>query len=325
LGLVEAAEKFTHLISYKGDNDALNSQLNRDLRDAGQLHHVLRLAGRVSRASNSKIPSWMVDWTFGSHYSALSRRGIPVSMSYTASACPPSVRKGAIDDEIFVKGKGIGIIQGLSTVELPSKLSPKDFFNTPESFESVISYLEEVRLLSNHISDPYSPTSFMNEPLSEAVSRTLIADKADYQRPAPDKYKDYLAKILYLFQAMKARYDMDNRDQITWSGSALREWFNSPAELTESLNLLAGGDEAWFDGPGTWRFCTTDTGLIGLVPWAVEIGDVVCVVAGVEVPLIMKRSFDPARYQLVGGGYIHGMMDGEEVEVDAWVTEFILC
>ena len=55
---------------------------------------------------------------------------------------------------------------------------------------------------------------------------------------------------------------------------------------------------------------TGNLGLMGLVPQVAELGDTVSVVAGCQVPLIMRR-IDNGRWRLVGEAYVHGLMDGE--------------
>lgn len=48
---------------------------------------------------------------------------------------------------------------------------------------------------------------------------------------------------------------------------------------------------------------------IGLCPCGAALGDLICIVLGSEVPLVLRSS--GSEYLLVGGAYVHGIMDGE--------------
>ena len=54
--------------------------------------------------------------------------------------------------------------------------------------------------------------------------------------------------------------------------------------------------------------------LIGLVSQFAEIGDTVCVLAGCQVLLVIRRGVHE-RWRLVGEAYIHGLMDGAASEL----------
>jgi len=56
-------------------------------------------------------------------------------------------------------------------------------------------------------------------------------------------------------------------------------------------------------------FFVSEGGYIGLCPCGALVGDLVCVVLGSEVPLVLRPKGE--EYLLVGGAYVHGIMDGE--------------
>lgn len=62
------------------------------------------------------------------------------------------------------------------------------------------------------------------------------------------------------------------------------------------------------------RFCVTNGGLCGMVPERAEPGDAICVILGCAVPLVLKRR-GHGRFELVGECYIHGLMDGEALDL----------
>ena len=66
-------------------------------------------------------------------------------------------------------------------------------------------------------------------------------------------------------------------------------------------------------------FFISKSGYMGLVPTALEEGDMICVVPGCNVPLLIRKEGD--HHLLVGECFVWGLMDGEAWEgknVDSW-------
>ncbi|ERF76469.1 hypothetical protein EPUS_06131 [Endocarpon pusillum Z07020] len=73
------------------------------------------------------------------------------------------------------------------------------------------------------------------------------------------------------------------------------------------------------------RFCSTDNGRLGWTPDPAQEGDLICIFYGAKVPHVLRPCGD-GRYRLLGGAYLHGMMDGEAMQMkDLKVKEFALC
>jgi hypothetical protein len=67
---------------------------------------------------------------------------------------------------------------------------------------------------------------------------------------------------------------------------------------------------------------------MALVPKEVEVGDIVCVVLGLDVPLVLRlirmdKVMKAPIYKLVGWCYCHGIMMGEAVESGEFETFII--
>ncbi|SCV57500.1 uncharacterized protein FFB14_15174 [Fusarium fujikuroi] len=62
------------------------------------------------------------------------------------------------------------------------------------------------------------------------------------------------------------------------------------------------------------RFAATDIGLIGYVPMRAKKGDLVCILYGSDVPFVVKKEAE-GKYSLVGECYMHGIMEGEALEL----------
>lgn len=60
-----------------------------------------------------------------------------------------------------------------------------------------------------------------------------------------------------------------------------------------------------------WRFIVTKRKYCGIAPNGVQVGDVVNVIGGGDVPFILRKDADYAAFRLIAGCYIHGMMNGE--------------
>ena len=87
------------------------------------------------------------------------------------------------------------------------------------------------------------------------------------------------------------------------------------------------GNDDWHYWEGTARNCCsghsffkTKRGYLGLGSQALQVGDIVCVLAGGEVPFVLRRA--RTHYQLVGESYVHGIMDGEVAHHDIPVQTF---
>lgn len=61
------------------------------------------------------------------------------------------------------------------------------------------------------------------------------------------------------------------------------------------------------------KICVGDRGYCGLVPDSAQVGDIVCVLFGCDVPVVL-RELETNKFNFVGESYIHGIMHGEAVE-----------
>ena len=69
------------------------------------------------------------------------------------------------------------------------------------------------------------------------------------------------------------------------------------------------------------RLFRTDNSLLGMGPRSTSEGDEAWVLQGARVPFVLRPNPDTGRYQLMGQAYVHGMMQGEALELDgaSWV------
>jgi hypothetical protein len=101
-------------------------------------------------------------------------------------------------------------------------------------------------------------------------------------------------------------------------------WSGEQPQTRENLMLLESSHVPLSNVCLGRRFAHTCKGLMGVVPAAAAIGDIITVISHSSVPLVLKHVSD-SHYRLVGECYIHGIMDGkaigQDVEWEAIVLE----
>ena len=94
--------------------------------------------------------------------------------------------------------------------------------------------------------------------------------------------------------------------EFQYLSAAIRQ-FQSPADdEVESKAWLRLYSEAI----GNRRVALTEGGRLGLVPAATTELDLLCIIDGMDVPLVLRK-VDSDSYVLIGEAYIYGAMDGE--------------
>ncbi|KAE9367241.1 HET-domain-containing protein, partial [Stipitochalara longipes BDJ] len=69
-------------------------------------------------------------------------------------------------------------------------------------------------------------------------------------------------------------------------------------------------------------FAVTEENYVGLAPVKAKAGDHVCIILGCDVPFIVRE--DDGKYVLVGECYIHGIMDGEAMDLEKYKIQDII-
>ena len=70
------------------------------------------------------------------------------------------------------------------------------------------------------------------------------------------------------------------------------------------------------------RFCVTKQGYVVVVPSLCEGGDKIVVFSGMQIPLCLRATERVGKWRIVGGCYIHGIMNGEVLEAGLEKLEF---
>lgn len=174
----------------------------------------------------------------------------------------------------------------------------------------------------------------------EALWRTLIADWADLEHPAPAEYADWfdIWKNLYVhkMEVKDLAEKLEMSGGYSGSGSETRHSVSLVAAISQLGSKYTTGLTA---ACRNRRFCVTHGGQLTLAPPESREGDVVCVIRGLQTPFIVRpvgqktieeintnsasaevpkerQSCLGGEYHLVGECYVHGIMDGEAMTTE---------
>ena len=134
--------------------------------------------------------------------------------------------------------------------------------------------------------------------------RTLLPQQSAYERTGEDMEAVYLTTIVADFIATRsvnsrgAKMNFDFLDRATDSMDPDKT--NHRAAMQTAIDICLGR-----------RLCVTESGLIGLVPAAVEVGDAVCVLLGCGRCHVLRLGEAREAGAYLGEAYVHGIMDGE--------------
>jgi hypothetical protein len=313
----------TQLVNYADKSqDDVSLNLAHVLFDSNEALDLLDLAGVGWKSDDdSSLPSWAVDWTImRSGMPVLSKLGLPAVRYHASKGMSSSIRRGSSRLEMVVKGKSLDRIRSILPIQRTETSA-----GSPISMQirTLLSYLDAtLNLARKEIRDPY-----LGQPLDEAVWRTLIGDKTNSIRPAPDRYGRILRSTMKLllesiggaqpYEPRQAARAFVEKLQDHWGTRGAEEIQQDSKNMTH-INLL-------FDtmpGQQTHVFCTTESGYIGMVPQWSRVGDNICLIYGLDVPYVLRKVGEKLR--LVGNSYFHGLMDGQGLDFSREDEDFVL-
>jgi hypothetical protein len=336
-GLAQYNINLDQLIDYHREPGDVLLDLANFLLDNGEVLEVLDLAGIGQEGRHSSLPSWAVDWTAIRLGASLSSTYAPSNVRYSATKDkPPTVSRGNDRKHLVVRGQFVDKIFSLA----PAMELPLGQESEISKFPNMALYLDHsYELARKHVRDPYPYPHLGNQPLEEAVWRTLIGDKTFSDRPAPSSYGQVLRSTLRLMQDVVQLYEEHGprifeipppEDLQSQLGSQLgpnpREKLQNIFQMLESVNFLCDSGK----GSNTYTFCTTERGYIGMVPQRSQTGDSIHLIFGLETPYVLRPLCEeggeqsPERFELVGASYVHGIMDGEALDLEYADEDFVL-
>lgn len=144
--------------------------------------------------------------------------------------------------------------------------------------------------------------------------RSLLTNTAGARRayPAPAEYGFHFAS--WILSKLSAHSIEDyGPTELPWFTHSFEEGIGHSDALTAKPN----GEEyetAFSRSPHLRPFLTR-AGYFGVGSESLSVTDTVWIIAGSCVPLILRQS-GIDKYQIVGGAYVHGLMNGEALQLD---------
>lgn len=229
------------------------------------------------------LPSWVPDWSQPTNGNGILNRYYrfePTSLFRAASGSKPQATVMGHSDTICLEGMHLDIVKRV--IRIKSILTAKD--------ENSIS-VTETRLremAAEVISLEIYP--FTGEPLWKAFFRTLTADRTAL---SPRVSEEYRAKYLTAFRDWKLSDEGGGQSlpAIAW------------AEVSKTIGTIIEDKDMFL----------TARGYMGLSQEGFQIGDLVCIFSGGEVPFLLRQDMPPhdGMFQFLSECYVHGVMDGE--------------
>jgi Heterokaryon incompatibility protein (HET) len=268
---------------------------------------LLRTAGVGSARNLKDLPSWVPDWSCSSF------AGSPGGTYMATKEKWPSVRevtiRGTRDcNAIAITGKVLDKVRYLSTERVLTLNTNAVYEGNLVTERQYSWYVEMKELVEQHVPEMYAT----RQPKEEALWRTLIGDQgADGVRPASSEYGEYY-RIWHRILA-----DIENFIACC-KRNVLPPGFNTDQEVMEMIVRYTRFNSGFGQFNLGKRFCVTGNKYIGIVPPGTQPGDVICILFGADAPFVIREIPRAGSmwksYSLVGDCYIHGIMDGEQLE-----------
>lgn len=237
----------------------------------------------------------MPDWNNKNHFRLYSGR----STYHAVLGTPPIHNFSSDNKKLYVEGFKIGTVDGLgaSYYEKHTSTEKNDFL---------------VQTTSS--SNAYNS----DDGLREAIWRTLIGNRVPQipKKVAPRDQSALLQCPLKLdgsaariSRGRKAfEHLLAQNAKLRIAGRSLSEFF--PACAKKDPDNVQNSLEQIFRFHRSRRLVVTLSGHFGLVPIAARKNDLVFILLGCNVPMVL-REVETGEYQLIGGCYLHGFMEGE--------------
>jgi hypothetical protein len=240
------------------------------------------------------LPSWVPDWT--SQVPLGETCGFRYAEKYSAAGTThPKLTILDDDETLVIQGKRIDTIRNLGN------MMPLDN-GRPQIYEE---WRNLTRTLSPYFTNETYPTIFWR--IFSADGRTR-GKESDRIREQLYKAHNYLVERNWNL----ANGIPDDQD---------------PGEEMSIINTWGREFEALIDaGSYGRRITATKKYFLGLVPADTQIGDLICIFEGGQVPFVLRKSSsEDNNYSLIGECYLQGWMDGSGYEnLQGPVEEFAI-
>jgi Heterokaryon incompatibility protein (HET) len=355
LGFAKPGPGILELIDYdKQLSDVLYDVAKYLYFHEGSLLNVLHYAGIGWDGVEVDCPSWVPNWTISREPTTLAHAAndmIEERIQYrSATQIEPQISLWTEARLLTLRGQKLDKIKFISIIPIDFLPSRR---NIPvKAIDDFTSWFEGAQLLAERFCrNFYTPTK---QPVKEAFWRTLIGDRTLSARPAPPSYSAHLTRLMFNISKLR-----DLANEHDGDGLNVRSGMNDPSyernfeTLEESMEWQRDLNNAgWLFGQPDFQrnFCITEMEYMGMVPKYAAVGDDICLIYGAQVPFVLRaingdkegrgehetgedietneeddgNEESKKVYELVGECYIHGMMDGEGLNLGNTETDFTI-
>ena len=249
----------------------------------------------------SDLPSWVPDWSTPRHTATLGYQGRSHGV-YTASGEPRALPEVSIDGKALAM-PGILFDNITAAGQIVSNPALADLRHPSSRASQFV--IESIDVALKHCQPFPSSSSIFS-----AFCRTLVAGK-DHTGVMKAPFEDYAPIFALLIGTATGRSptfpDQPSfKRKLTLDNLEVRQ----PSRVYRKMQIAF---KAAVEGR---RFAVTRKGYMGLVPRTAQLGDEICVFLGGYVSFVVRRIHGKEEFELVGECYVHGIMDGEVMQMD---------
>jgi hypothetical protein len=240
--------------------------------------HILSSCCSSTDNTTPDLPSWVPDWSRSESVSYLGGYGVrDEEFRYVASGSLPASVEFSSDLRIMT-AQGI-VVDTIKNNRLQEVTENFDYLFTSAKEEPWTTW--NIQQIVKKLENEPSIVRHEGETIRQAVLRTLVIDR----HPETGKRK----------QELKLR----RIKQHLWPKAEDLEEYLAYAYIFANRRT----------------FVLSHNGYIGLAPSLTSTGDLICVLYGCHAPVILRPSDGSQHYTLIGDAYVHGLMDGEALQL----------
>ncbi|KAH7391571.1 heterokaryon incompatibility protein-domain-containing protein [Cadophora sp. MPI-SDFR-AT-0126] len=256
------------------------------------------------------LPSWVPDFTWPKSGKFLfAQRGIFIA---GRPECPVPVQVDS-SGNLLLRGH---LISSISSDKDTFKVLMQDYhgiWSDPAEYETMMDWWEKAGFADKE----YCPTG---EDPFQAFWRTIAVDcRGPFGEPMARLSDEDIAAAQAALQTIRARAKQPRQssdpDEILGRNDL------SDLRCHRMITMMLKD----------WRFCLTDSKHFSMIPVGSEPGDTLVVLDGAKIPIVLRpvpgddATKEKASFQVVGGAYIHGLMDGEANTSGLEERDFRIC